>query len=401
MEHHVRSLLGVAMILLSCTACNPTEADIQSSVQWEIELANLDGRTVTELPDRLDAEISDKLSVHAEIRIPEEKGNNEAAELVVKRHVYSDREAEQNLEKLLAIHPDAGQNALQEAEEYQSQEGEDGIERKNYDVELGEYSGVYSGAFGCSFTTKQSESLQCVTIGGFHPESYQFCYAQKQELGFGTWEEAWKQTASLVENLGVDSIVDMQCYTLDLTTLQEKLAERHEQEADYYFIYSAQKAEYTSEDEAYLFEFNQGYDGIPFCRFQLMDALKKQDLGYGLWSDCSAIYSAAGLSDLWVSNLMDIQQIGKPERIVPLSDILEQSIPALSRLATGETRIEVKEIDLCYLPVLKDASKMEFCAIPVWVVAYFQSNPFAGQEDGMIVTDKYDVFNAVTGERMY
>lgn len=100
---NLKYILLFSVCVLFCTACNPTEADIQSSVQWEIELANLDGRTVTELPDRLDAEISDKLSVHAKIRIPEEKGNNEAAELVVKRHVYSDREKEQNLKKLLAI----------------------------------------------------------------------------------------------------------------------------------------------------------------------------------------------------------------------------------------------------------------------------------------------------------
>ncbi|MBR1865289.1 MAG: hypothetical protein IJ801_02155 [Lachnospiraceae bacterium] len=201
--------------------------------------------------------------------------------------------------------------------------------------------------------------------------------------------------------MDVNSVVDMQCYTLNLETLQKELADSCTQNSDFYFINTGQKAKYTKEDEAYLFQFQQGYDGIPLCRYQLADTLKKQNLGYGLYADCSAYYSSQGLISLWAGNLMDVQQAGELHPIVPLSDILDKSIPTLSQMASGETTIEIKEISLCYVPVLQNVTDLEFRAVPVWVIAYFQSNPFLGEEGTLLTTDQYDVFDAITGERMY
>lgn len=162
----------------------------------------------------------------------------------------------------------------------------------------------------------------------------------------------------------------MRCYALDQKTLQQCLDMNHEQGSDFYFKNTGNTPQYTKEDEAYFFEFQQGYDGIPVCKYQLNQTLEKQDFGYGTYAYGYALYSNKGLIDFEVSNLFDMEKAGKKQKIVPLSEVLDKSVSGLKNLIAGKMSAEIREISLCYLPVLKDAAKMEFEAEPVWVIAY-------------------------------
>lgn len=384
-------------------ACNPTEIEVSDSSDWELQLAMIKDKKVFELPDKLDAKVTDGLVIDADILVSKEKNRNEASELVLTRHIYTDKEIQENMISLIEAssfnYTEMKKRVKSSVDEWSAFETE--IERTRYDLELDTYNGICSTANGFMLTTIDSARVVDLVQYPFEKRAVQFSYEEKQELDFGKWEEAWKSIQNVLKECDVELLTDMHCYTLDLENLQNNLEKYHAEGADFYFQNTGEEAKYTKEDEVYFFQFQQGYNGIPICKYQLDQILEKQDFGYGVYSNGYAMYSGKGLIYISTSNLFDIEDVEKSQRIVPLSDILEKSVSYLKTLATGDTSIEVKEISLCYLPTLKDAEKMEFQAIPVWVVAYIQTSAFVGETEVTVDYSKYDVFNAFSGERIY
>ncbi len=387
-------------MLLTCTACNPTELEMSDSSDWDLQLAMLKDKEVSELPDRLEVKVSDALDINASILIPEEKKDNEASRLTLKRHIFSDEQMKENVLTLMKNGP-FPQDPDKIERMVSGNAYEDKKERMRYDLSVDTYSGVVGVADGMMLMTNESARLMDVLRFPFDDESVQFYYKENQELDFGKWEDAWKCIKNVSDKCGIASITDMRCYALDQKTLQQCLDRRHEQGSDFYFKNTGNTPQYTKEDEAYFFEFQQGYDGIPICKYQLQQTLERQDFGYGTYAYGYALYSNKGLIDFEVSNLFDMEKAGKKQKIVPLSEVLDKSVSGLKNLIAGKTSAEIREISLCYLPVLKDAAKMEFEAEPVWVVAYIQTGIFAGETPITMSESKYDVYNAFTGEKLY
>lgn len=387
-------------MLLTCTACNPTELEMSDSSDWDLQLAMLKDKEVSELPDRLNVKVTDALDINASILIPEEKKDNEASRLTMKRHIFSDDQMKENVLTLMKNGP-FPQDPDKIERMVSGNAYEDKKERMRYDLSVDTYSGVVGVADGMMLMTNESARLMDVLRFPFGDESVQFYYKENQELDFGKWEDAWKCIKNVSDKCGIASITDMRCYALDQKTLQQCLDMNHEQGIDFYFKNTGNTPQYTKEDEAYFFEFQQGYDGIPVCKYQLQQTLERQDFGYGTYAYGYALYSNKGLIDFEVSNLFDMEKAGKKQKIVPLSEVLDKSVSGLKNLIAGKTSAEIREISLCYLPVLKDAEKMEFEAEPVWVVAYIQTGIFAGETPITMSESKYDVYNAFTGEKLY
>lgn len=387
-------------MLLTCTACNPTELEMSDSSAWDLQLAMLKDKEVSELPDRLNVKVTDALDINASILIPEEKKDNEASRLTMKRHIFSDDQMKENVLTLMKNGP-FPQDPDKIERMVSGNAYEDKKERMRYDLSVDTYSGVVGVADGMMLMTNESARLMDVLRFPFDDESVQFYYKENQELDFGKWEDAWKCIKNVSDKCGIVSITDMRCYALDQKTLQQCLDMHHEQGSDFYFKNTGNTPQYTKEDEAYFFEFQQGYDGIPICKYQLQQTLERQDFGYGTYAYGYALYSNKGLIDFEVSNLFDMEKAGKKQKIVPLSEVLDKSVSGLKNLIAGKTSAEIREISLCYLPVLKDAAKMEFEAEPVWVVAYIQTGIFAGETPITMSESKYDVYNAFTGEKLY
>lgn len=387
-------------MMLTCTACNPTELEMSDSSDWDLQLAMLKDKEVSELPDRLNVKVTDALDINASILIPEEKKDNEASRLTMKRHIFSDDQMKENVLTLMKNGP-FPQDPDKIERMVSGNAYEDKKERMRYDLSVDTYSGVVGVADGMMLMTNESARLMDVLRFPFGDESVQFYYKENQELDFGKWEDAWKCIKNVSDKCGIASITDMRCYALDQKTLQQCLDMNHEQGNDFYFKNTGNTPQYTKEDEAYFFEFQQGYDGIPVCKYQLQQTLERQDFGYGTYAYGYALYSNKGLIDFEVSNLFDMEKAGKKQKIVPLSEVLDKSVSGLKNLIAGKTSAEIREISLCYLPVLKDAAKMEFEAEPVWVVAYIQTGIFAGETPITMSESKYDVYNAFTGEKLY
>lgn len=387
-------------MLLTCTACNPTELEMSDSSDWDLQLAMLKDREVPELTDRLEVKVTDALDINASILIPEEKKDNEASRLTLKRHIFSDDQMKENVLTLMKNGP-----FPQDPDKIEHMVSgiayEDEKERMRYDLKVDTYSAVLCDADGMSLTTNEGARLLDVLLFPFDDESVQFHYKENQELDFGKWEDAWKCIKNVSDKCGITSITDMRCYALDQKTLQKCLDKYHEKGSDFYFKDTGSAPQYTKEDEAYFFEFHQGCDGIPVCKYQLGRTLKKQDFGYGTYAYGYALYSSKGLIDFQVSNLFDMEKAGEKQKLVPLSQVLDKSVSGLKNLIAGKTSAEIREISLCYLPVLKDAAKMEFEAEPVWVIAYIQTGTFVGETTITMSESKYDVYNAFTGERLY
>ncbi|MDD6071476.1 MAG: hypothetical protein PUC12_11810 [Clostridiales bacterium] len=393
------SIICISVIL--CVSCNPTEKELSDSYEWELQLAMLKDKAVSELPEKLEVKVTDDLEINASILVSGERKSNEAPELTLTRHIYSDDEMRENTVTLMKAGSFPYEEDKIECNVDNGSGFEDKVERMTYDLWIDTYSGVGSAANCLMIATDDGARLLDVLMFPFEKGAVQFCYKEKQELEFGKWEEAWKSVQNVLKKCGVESIADMHCYSLDLKSLQHYLDKYHEAEADFYFQSTGEAPEYTKEDEAYFFQFQQGYDEIPICKYQLEQTLEKQDFGYGTYSDGYAVYSSKGLIYFYANNLFDIEKTGNTHAIVPLSDVLEKSVSNLKTLASGRTSVEVKEISLCYLPTVKDAEKMEFQAVPVWVVAYIQTGTSVGDTEVTIDESKYDVYNAFTGEKMY
>ena len=384
-------------MLLSCTACNPTELEMSESSDWDLQLAMLKDKEVSQLPDRLEVKVTDTLDINASILIPEEKKDNEASRLTLKRHIYSKDQMKENVLALMKA------GALpQEPDKIECMVAgnhyEDKEERMRYDFHVDNYTGVICLPNSMMLTTNEAARLLDVLLFPFDDESVQFCYQENQELDFGRWEDAWHDIKNLSDKCGIQSVTDMRCYALDRETLQQNLDKGG---YGFYFEETGSTPQYTEEDEAYFFEFQQGFDGIPVCKYQLGQTLQKQDFGYGNHAYGYAIYSSKGLIYYDVDNLFDMERSGEKQKIVPLSQVLDQSVAGLKNLIAGKSSAQIREISLCYLPVLKDAAAMEFEAEPVWVIAYIQTGTFAGDTPITMSESKYDVYNAFTGERMY
>lgn len=332
-------------MLLTCTACNPTELEMSDSSDWDLQLAMLKDKEVSELPDRLNVKVTDALDINASILIPEEKKDNEASRLTMKRHIFSDDQMKENVLTLMKNGP-FPQDPDKIERMVSGNAYEDKKERMRYDLSVDTYSGVVGVADGMMLMTNESARLMDVLRFPFGDESVQFYYKENQELDFGKWEDAWKCIKNVSDKCGIASITDMRCYALDQKTLQQCLDMNHEQGIDFYFKNTGNTPQYTKEDEAYFFEFQQGYDGIPVCKYQLQQTLERQDFGYGTYAYGYALYSNKGLIDFEVSNLFDMEKAGKKQKIVPLSEVLDKSVSGLKNLIAGKTSAEIREIVL-------------------------------------------------------
>lgn len=388
-------------MLLTCTACNPTELEISGSSAWDTQLAVLKDREIPQLPDRLEVKVTDTVDINASILLPEGKKDNEASRLTLKRHIYSEDQVKENALTLIK----AGALPKEPDKIERTMDGgayEDEKERVRYDLNVDTYTGVASLANTMKLTTNEGARLLEALWYPFDDESVQFCYRENQELDFGRWEDAWNDIKDLSDRCGIESITSMRCFSLDRESLQKFLDRRLEENGGaFYFKETGSKPQYTEEDEAYFFEFQQGFEGIPICKYQLDQTLEKQDFGYGSYAYGNAIYSTKGLIYFNMDNLFDLEKSGEKQKLVPLSQVLDQSVAGLKNLVAGRSSAQIREISLCYLPVLKDAAAMEFEAEPVWVIAYIQSDTYTGEVSATLPDKKYDVYNAFTGEKMY
>lgn len=407
MKRRLMKLLGVGSCLVLLAGCAPMNSEQVADAggtenqtvvsDWQSKVEELKEVEPAELPEHLTLEVSDTLQIDAEIAVSKELEEYQVAELKLTPYLF---EVDTDLDRLLEL---LGNPEVTEREERTSDElladEETCLQIRTAYLQDGNFVQVRDSRFMVCRTQNTIYGLS--GIGGyysslFYDEAAGSRYPENGELDFMTVQEAKDSARSFLAEMGVEDLCSLRCFTCDRESLQEevtarietmKLAGREQSEVD------AVDSEVEKTDEGYYLVAQQGYQGIPYYPTYADASVSNNFTETG--TNIELTVTDAGILDAEATGLYEPAATGEKLKILPLGEILDTFI-ALNNDETAAGQSTVRYMGLFYLPVLEDKEGMRFNALPVYCVMYDQIREAATG----FYTREYNVFDAVTGERL-
>lgn len=114
-------------------------------------------------------------------------------------------------------------------------------------------------------------------------------------------------------------------------------------------------------------EDRQGYKGIPYSYMSLVQSDVDGNLG-AVGTKMSVVYGKQGIQDMDGTEFFDVEQAEEEKDILSLYDMLNKVCEYFD--SNEKNKVTIKEMGLCYLPVIRDPAKLEFTGVPVWYLVY-------------------------------
>lgn len=375
--------------IFSLTACALTERQETDSTNTKTDvLEEWKGKLPKDMPERLDLELKNgSIKVDGFLEVSKELSDWKAEELILKRHLFQETECLDDLLELL------GNPKVLKRRQWTSDETlEDGITLKVDNADLkGEDTFVQARTshFMATFSQKGIMSVEERFI--MNPQGLYDGAEKNKDLAFGNYEKVCLEIEKFLKKQKIDNLLNPMVYSFSPELLQ-KVADKNYQE--YMSVGDEERAEnykvtLGAEDGVYLIRYMQGYKGVPYSYMPLVGS----DVdGHGsVGTNMCVKYGKQGIQYLSGGEFFDVEQAEEEKEILSLYDILNKVSEYFD--SNENNKVTIKEIGLCYLPIIKDSAKLEFTGVPVWYLVYGEGVAAKTGTAREIIT-----FDARTGE---
>lgn len=393
-----KMLFSCSCCLILLTGCNPMSREISDgSENWENLLAELKEMPPNELPEHLDAEVSEYLKIDATIETYSELTEYAAPNVELSLHMYEQKETVNTLLKYLGnpevaewqeivkddeFYPDGTPVSL-----YQAILAHDSIEHANavqardfYFIVWNNGDSVFDTLFYDYYNFLGMRSLNRIEE-----------YANDIDLSFATRDDVDTMLEKCMDELGVAYHPWEQhvCTPEDLKIRKEAYEEQNKDDEYYMSLLHTDIGEETG---VYVRTFCQSYYDIPVIPYNVNSG---EITGMAWYSRTYAYvtYGHNGIEEFWAGGALDYIDTKDTRELISFGDALEVFVNERSDSAIGEQHT-LKRAGLYYLPQLTQVDGYIFEARPVWVFICDYAEPYEGQPRYMVIYD------AVTGEKI-
>lgn len=226
-------------------------------------------------------------------------------------------------------------------------------------------------------------------------------YESFVDLDFVPYTDALTEVEETLDTIGFPKLAVAEAYSLDLETIREHYDLYLDAVDDYEKEY-----DWSKDDEAYLFIFQQTIDDIPvidtvWMMDESMPGKNKGSSDEITYTTTSVLYSKDGIVSLSAYNLLDdVVRSGEKQPLINEATAFKTLIDSYSGIILQkETR--VTSLVLHYVAILTDENNYELT--PAWVFELSEANEWDDPVDGKITPYyeySYFVVNAITGDQI-
>lgn len=320
--------------------------------------------TPENLPEHIAYKVTDDISVDAEIHFPDSYKQYAIPNIQLRRHLFEVKDV-----------VDQWGNYCNETWKGKEKVSDDLLENGE---PLQSLNATYANGGRCH--TRSSYFSYCGNylekgISLIGQPNYQtrngLEYATNEDLSFATVQEAEQQIRDMMENLGIQNVLEERTqYTATMEGLQ-KAADAY---GDQYQSYMSdtcgvENTKIEKKDELYQFIFSQGYDGIPYLEYPVAEEESGTIYSYS-YGNIDVWYGQKGIDFFETMGVFDfVKKEETAQTLLAPGKILDLFFDEKQQQLDNE-KLKVIAIKLEYLPKLKDGQTLLFEAVPVWCILY-------------------------------
>lgn len=382
------SIVCICMVICVITSCKSVEKERTTVDTWDKILLELKEQTPDEVEKELKQKVSNKISLDAEIMIPDTVKEYMVSDITVTRHLLD--------YEFIAEYWKSYLDEL-EIEEEVSGIADESIED---DRKLNVHNVVYkNGSYITSrehYFSMAREDILKKRTAIIAPLGYEddrgLEYATKEDLDFKTIEEVDKELREMLTTFGVTNLVrENICYTASVENLKKAAEAQGEEYTNQMELIGLTDTSITKEDEMYWLEYLQGYNEIPFIRYTVEESVTGTFWGK-VSNSIYVCYGAEGIASITSGNFYDFKEEKEEKEIWSVGAVLEKFIEQKeSDLKTK--KVKVTSVELSYLPIVSQGDKLEFDCVPVWAVAYKERT-----KENSLYTENVVIYDARDGK---
>jgi len=238
----------------------------------------------------------------------------------------------------------------------------------------------------------------------------------QENLGFMTRSKALEAVSSVLAELSLDIIDDVEIYAIDSLTMQTQQEEKIQREIDKQKnagISPIQnptegyqtKSAFTQEDDFYILFFKIAQNNIPITQKSYMIQANERALNGSI---ARVSFSQKGIIHLYFNGIYQQQGVSEsPSMLIPVEEALQKAYKKHNSIISTD-KATVTAIDLEYVPVPYNSNYDEVKLTPAWclTLAYKRNKtsnkPLKdGKQDSQSSVSHRVIFiNAVTGEEI-
>lgn len=361
----VYSLFLTTVLFLS--SCASTERQKTDSPDTNADvLEEWENKLPKDMPEHLELDLKNgNIKIDGFLEVSKELSDWKAEELILRRHLFDETECLDDLLEMLG-----NPKVLERRQRTSDETLEDGTTMKVDHVDLkGEDTFIQArtSRFMAVFSEKETVNVDERFL--MNPYGLYDGVEKNKELAFGSYESVCSEIEKFLERQKIENILDPTIYSFSPELLQ-KVADKNYKE----FIAvkdedNAKKYKITlgAEDGVYLIRYMQGHKGVPYSYMPLVESDVDGRLGAVGTSMCVE-YGKQGIQDVSGTEFFDVEQVEDETEILSLYDVLNKISEFFD--SNENNKVTIKEIGLCYLPVVREPKKLEFTGVPVWYLVY-------------------------------
>lgn len=379
-------LLAVVLSLAACASTERQETDNTNTKEDLLE--EWKDKLPKDMPEYLELKLKDGgIEIDGFLEVSKELSDWKVEELILKRHLFDETECLDDLLELLG-----NPKVLERRKMTRDETLEDGTPLKadHADLENNSMAQARNAYFLASFEERGIVSVEDKFM--MNPFGLYDGAEKNKELAFGSYESVCSEIEKFLKRQKIENILKPTVYSFSPELLQkvadqwyqESVAVGDEDNAERY------KITLGEEDGVYLIRYMQGYRGVPYSYMSLVgndvDG-NRNSIGTSMCVE----YGKQGIKDVSGTEFFDVKQVEKEQGILSLYDILNKVCEYFDK--NKDNKMVIKEIGLCYLPVIKEPAKLEFTGVPVWYLVYGEGEAAQTGTAREVIT-----FDARTGE---
>ncbi|MDE7424632.1 MAG: hypothetical protein K2N51_13250 [Lachnospiraceae bacterium] len=356
-------------IVLSLSACATTERQVAEDTNIKADaLEEWKDKLPKDMPEHLELELNGGgIEIDAFLEVSKELTDWRAEELVLRRHLFDETKCLDDLLKLL------GNPKVLKREKFVKEDTlEDGTPLKGDNAELEGDAYSFAQARNLYFLADFPERTKIDISNDFitDREGLFDKVEKNKELAFGGYKNVCQEIKKFLKGQEIENVLEPDIYSFSPELLQKVADEYYEEFARVdNDREKAKKYQLTlgEEDGVYLIRYTQGHKGIPYSYLPLVDSAVDGNIVLSGSYMC-VLYGRQGIQSVSGRAFYDMTEMGEEKDILSLYDILNKVSEHFN--SSSDKKTKIKEIGLCYLPIIRNSSKLEFTGVPVWYLVY-------------------------------
>lgn len=357
---HLGSLFVLFSIFLGLSACMPLEREANNQTNEKAKILSED--TPINLPEHISYQVSDHISVDAQISYPKSHKDYTLDRILLKRQLFQ-------LKDIVKIWGDCNQSKWTGKQKVSDVTLENGEKTYQYYAKYKKDQEFIGNSVYFLYNSHDLEKGTALIGQANYRTVNGLSFATNTNLDFKTIDEAEKDIKSKIKQFGINDILEDRIqYTVTLQGLKKAAAARGDSYKDYMESCDLNNITLEKNDEMYQFIYRQGFKEIPFMPYPVSSA-ETENIYSDIESGIYVLYGQKGISFFQASNMYDFHGTKGTETILAPGKLLDIFCSDQEKNLINQHLI-VKEIKIAYLPKLKDRNQLLFEATPVWCFVY-------------------------------